>query len=85
MVQKAELEEEDDLKNESKAFDFNITITLINVLGFNFPYGCKLLSVLMSGISICTDIGERINVISKIMSFSFLFLFLWLCCPNPNS
>ena len=29
MVQKAELEEEDDLKNETKAFDFNITITLI--------------------------------------------------------
>ena len=32
MEQKVELEEEDDLKHGTKTFDFNINITLINVL-----------------------------------------------------
>ena len=41
MVQKVELEEENDQKHGTKTFDFNITITLINVLGFNFSYSCN--------------------------------------------
>ena len=50
MVQKVEPEEEDDLKHETKAFDFHAVITLINVLGFNFLYNCNLIAVLASGI-----------------------------------
>ena len=35
---KKELEEEQDLKHGTKSFNFNITITLINMLRFNFSY-----------------------------------------------
>ena len=50
MIHKVELEEEDDLKHGTKTFDFNATITLINVLGFNFSYSCNLIAVLLIGI-----------------------------------
>ena len=53
MVQKVELEQEDYLKHGTKTFDFNITVTLINVLGFNFSYSCNLIAVLLIGFSIC--------------------------------
>ena len=50
MVQKVELEEEDDLKYGTKTFDYNTTITLINVLGFNVLYSCNLIADLVIGI-----------------------------------
>ena len=50
MIQKVELEEEDDLKHGPQTFDLNITTTLINVLGFNFSYSCNLIAALVIGI-----------------------------------
>ena len=47
---KKELKEEQDLKHGTKFFNFNITITLINMLRFNFPYSCNLIAGLVIGI-----------------------------------
>ena len=47
---KKELEEEQDLKHGTKSFNFSITITLINMIRFNFSYSCNLIADLVIGI-----------------------------------